>query len=63
MATSTPNVAAEHTSPDLKNAHLSVVDGDVEALAVDFVQQALRQGCRREISMILCPSSSFCSVE
>lgn len=33
---------------DLKNAHLSVVDGDVEALAVDFVQQALTAGMSAE---------------
>ena len=33
---------------DLKNAHLSVVDGDVEALAVDFCQQALTAGMSAE---------------
>lgn len=29
---------------DLKNVDLSLVDGDVEALAVDFVQHALAVG-------------------
>lgn len=33
---------------DLKGVKLSVVDGDVEALAIDFVQQALTQGMSAE---------------
>lgn len=33
---------------DLKGVKLSAVDGDVEALAVDFVQQALTQGMSSE---------------
>lgn len=33
---------------DLKGVKLSVVDGDVEALAIDFVQQALTRGMSAE---------------
>ena len=33
---------------DLKGVKLSAVDGDVEALAIDFVQQALTKGMSAE---------------
>ena len=33
---------------DLKSVELSAVDGDVEALAADFVQQALARGMTSE---------------